>query len=154
MEVDQVFRHVWILFIASNVVIAVNWWVREHPPADADSEIRRSLLALIKGFLFWANLPWLAIGLLIFTGKLQSTWDLFKLRSGDPYVVTWYALVVFLWVLGTRWLFSGGAEILVKHAGLLNFKDVTPAQIKSIWLICIAGGCAAVLMLCFGLVPA
>ena len=144
---EPIFQHAWVLFIASTCVNAAVWWFRGRHARDARPELRDSYVALIKGFLFWANLPWFVLGLFVLTGALRSTFEIMDLRSGNRYVQSWVALVVLLWLLCTRWLFSGGAQLLVDHPGLLNLNNPTPHKIKLLWLACLAGGVAGFLML-------
>ncbi|HSG81283.1 MAG TPA: hypothetical protein VLC48_03460, partial [Gemmatimonadota bacterium] len=66
----------------------------------------------------------------------------------NPHVAAWFGVVVVLWVLGTNWLvIRDGAEQLVRHPGLLNYRNVSARSIKVWWLLGLGGGVLALVML-------
>ena len=84
-------------------------------------------------------------------GGVPGIFDYFKPADGNPYVMTFYGSVFFVWILGTWWLFfRNGAEMLVDHPGLFNRDFQSTVTIKVVWLLMITGGIAAVSFLFSG----
>jgi hypothetical protein len=141
MRGEVVFQHAWLLFVLFTCGLAGVWWFRGRKYRQAQPELTEGYRDLVKGLLLWGNVPWILMGILILTGKVGSVFDFHDLRTGNPYIWLWNGvLYVLVWGFGTNWVFHGGAEALVEHPGLLDFKRTTPRVIKVWWLVCLAGG--------------
>ena len=86
------------------------------------------------------------LGIGCVTVGLPSVFHIFRPRDGNPYVLAFFASAFLIWARGTYWLlFQNGAEMVVKHPGLLNVSLESPTTVKILWLICLAGGLCAVI---------
>ena len=143
-----IFKHFWVAFILVTVANAAMWWYRGRPYRERDPSLTEGYRSLVRGFLFWGNVPWLVMGLGILVGDVPTIFHYFNPRSLDPFVLGWFGSIFFLWVLGTHWIFlRGGAERLVDHPGLIRPQSRSPAAIKNLWLLCLAGGIFGVVMM-------
>jgi len=115
--------------------------------------LRQGYLKLIRGWLLFANLPWVVMGFGILFGGVPSTFHYFNPRNG-PMVVAWYATIVALWIASVYWIFfREGAQTLIEYSGLLSLPSRNPNTIKLIFLLCLAGGVLGLLAMLFGDIP-
>jgi hypothetical protein len=150
----EVFRYGWILFIAGTCANAAVWWFRAQKEIARAPELEQGYRRLIRGFLLYANVPWLVMGAGIVFGGVPTIFHFFDPRNG-PWVVAWFASVVLLWILAFVWLFlKGGAEKMIQYPGLLRGTDTSPRSIKTFFLLCVAGGIVALVMMVTGNFPA
>ena len=135
----------WLIFIVVCFINAVIFQLRAKEQTRRKPELAEGYRKIIRGFLIWANIPWLIMGFGVMVGGVPGILDYFKPADGNPYVMTFYGFVCFVWILGTWWLFfKNGAEMLVDHPGLFNRDFQSTVTIKVVWLLMIAGGIAAV----------
>jgi hypothetical protein len=151
----------WLIAIT---VTVINWAMfrkRAQKYITDNPTLREGYQALFRGYLIWMNVPWVVMGLGSMVGGAPSVWHYFRPQDGNPYVLTWFATLFLLWILGTYWLFfRGGAETLAQHPGAIEFhygfkrKDVTsPKLIKVFWLLGLAGGIVGVVLMWTSNVP-
>lgn len=138
----------WVAFIAVTFANgAAIWWraqreIRKHP------ELEEGYRTIIKGFLFWGNIPWIVMGIGHLVGGVPTIFQFFRPRDGNPFVLAFFASVLLIWLLGTHWLFfRGGAEMLVEHPGIFRYKITSPLYVKVYWLLCLAGGIVGVVFM-------
>jgi hypothetical protein len=109
---------------------------------------------LIRGYLFWVNLPWIVMGVGLELGGLPSIFSYFRPRDGNPFVLAFFVIVFALWILGFWWLFfARGAEFLVEHPGVLHGFSYSPMFIRLSYCVAVVGGIAAVLFMWFSNIP-
>ncbi len=138
----------WAMGIATTCANAIIYARRAQKEIRKNPELEEGYRTLIKGFLIWGNIPWIVMGIGCLVGGVPSLFHFFRPRDGNPFVLSFFASVFLIWVLGTHWLFfQGGAEKLAKHPGLITYHTfgksgniTNPAVIKLFWLLCIAGG--------------
>jgi len=145
----SLFQYPWLLFIVVTCANAAIWWKRSDAARRTDPELDAALRRLIRGFLFWINLPFLVMGYSMQTGR--ATLESYLEADGgldNPHVAAWFAIVVILWILGTHWLFlQSGAEKLARLFALVGPRNASSARsIKLWWLVGLAGGVASLLM--------
>jgi hypothetical protein len=129
------------------------WWWRAQVNIRGNPELRQGYLKLIRGWLLFANLPWVVMGFGILFGGVPSTFHYFNPRNG-PMVVAWYATIVALWIASVYWIFfREGAQTLIEYSGLLSLPSRNPNTIKLIFLLCLAGGVLGLLAMLFGDIP-
>ena len=146
-----VFKHFWIAFIFVTLANGAIWWYRGREHRERDPTLVEGYRSLIRGFVTWGNLPWLIMGAGILFGGVPSIFHYFDPTSPNPFIAGWFGSLFLLWAAGTYWLFArGGAEQLVRHPGLIQSDITSPSTIKALWLLCIAGGVAAVAAMYFG----
>ena len=109
---------------------------------------------LVKGILFYGNIPWIIMGFGIISGLTTTIFDYFDPKSMNAIVLVFHLSIIVLWGLSTRWIyFKQGAEFLEKHPGLIQMKgfgnrsDVTVKQIKLFYPLMLAGGIFAMVMM-------
>ena len=139
-------RHFWLLAIVVTCANGWIWWRGAQPRIAAQPELRPGYRRLIRGWLIYGNIPWIVMGIGVLSGNVAGAFGYFSPQKG-PFVLTWYASVVLIWILCGAWLFfMRGAEQLVAHPGLLNFPTADPIFIKAFFLITAAGGAVALTM--------
>lgn len=146
--IEEAGKYFWILCVVVTYLNAGLFWLKSRKYIDEKPELESGYRTLIKGFAVWGNIPWLVMGLGITTGGVPSTWDYFRPKDGNPWVISWFASVFGIWALGTYWLIvRSGAEMLAEHPGMFNVDLKSPRTIKLIWLACLAGGVLGAIMM-------
>lgn len=149
-NVDVLFKHFWIAFIVVTCVNAAIWRARSRPYIASKPELADGYGTLIRGWLFYGNLPWLVMGAGILSGQVPSVFGYFNPKNG-PFVLAWYGTVVALWIACGYWLFvRRGAETLAMYPGLLQPPFDRPLMIKIAFLLAVAGGVFALSMMLLG----
>jgi hypothetical protein len=150
--ISKYFWFVAIIVTGINLIIfrkRAQKYIKDNP------QLEEGYATLFRGYLFWMNLPWVIMGIGCTIGGVPSVWHYFRPRDGNPYVLVWFGSLFLIWILGTFWLFfRGGAEKLVRHPGMIEFrygfkrKNITnPVLIKSLWVLALAGGIVAVVLM-------
>jgi ABC-type branched-subunit amino acid transport system permease subunit len=125
------------------VVTFGNAWIfqlRTRPHIQANPELEEGYRAIIKGFVVWNTVPWVVMGIGCVFGGIPSVFSYFRPRDGNPYVLAFFASVLFVLLVTTNWLlFRGGAEMLIKHPGIFNVSFRNKRWIILYWLFCLAG---------------
>lgn len=131
----------WAICILVTFANALTFWSRARKHIQANPELEGGYRSLIKGFLFWGNVPWVIMGIGCVVGGVPSVFSYFRPRDGNPYVLAFFASIFLIWLLGTNWIvFRGGAEMLVKYPGFLSFDIKSPRIVVVFWLACLTGG--------------
>ncbi len=144
-------KYFWLIAILVTSINCMMFRIRAKKHIAAKPELKDGYATLLRGYLFWMNLPWVVMGIGCTVGRVPSVWYYFRPRDGNPYVLAWFASIVLLWVLGTFWLFfRGGAETLVRYPGVLQAGGglksrniASPVLFKVIWLLALTGGVIA-----------
>ena len=119
-------QHFWIVAIVVTCANAAYYKHRSKYYIEANPDLAEGYSKLIKGYLFWFNIPWVVMVIGCTIGGIPSVFQYFNPQDGDPYVLAWFGSVFLIWMLGTYWLlFMNGAEALAKHPGLVQIR--TPA---------------------------
>ncbi len=88
------------------------------------------------------------MGLGLELGGVPGFFSYFRPRDGNPYVLTFIASVVMLWILGFYWIFTRrGAEFLIDHPGLFRGDPKSPAMIRLVYCLGVAGGVIALILM-------
>jgi len=134
----------WLIAIVMTFANAYILWSRSRAEVFLNPELKPGYDQLLKGYLIFLNLPWLVMGLGILVGGTETVFDYFDPGSGNPYVLAFHATLIILWALCIFWLyFSGGAEFLVRHRGVMNVDIRSPLIIKLLFGLMLLGGVAA-----------
>lgn len=132
---DVVSRYFWIAFIVASVVNGRSWWSRIERRIQQHPELLPGYRRLFRGFLFWTNVPWLAMGAGILSGRVGTFFDYLQPAAGNPFVLAWWGLMAGLLLLGTAWIFfGGGAETLERHPGMYMVPEWPAAKLRLYWL--------------------
>jgi uncharacterized membrane protein len=59
---ESVLRHFWIAFVVTTVVQGRAWWISAQERVRANPELGPGYRSLYRGYLFWMDVPWLAMG--------------------------------------------------------------------------------------------
>ena len=138
----------WIMFIVVTFANAFIMKRRAKKYIEKDPSLKAGYDTIFKGFLIWGNLPWLVMGTGILAGSVPTIFHYFKPQDGNPYVISFFISIFIVWLLGTYWLFvKDGAEMLVRHPGLLRSDFSSPTMIKLFWALGLVGGIAGVVMM-------
>ncbi len=140
----------WLVIIAATCLIAGIFRFKSQRHIRDNPELADGYAKIFRGIVIWGNIPWIVMGLGIIVGGVPSVRNYFRPRDGNPFVLAHFVSVFLIWTLGTYWLFfRGGAEMLVKHPGLFNVDIKSPLMLKLLWILCLACGIGAVIMLFF-----
>jgi hypothetical protein len=144
-----VMKYFWLVAIVFTFINALLIKARANRFIENDPSLEDEYNALIRGFVLYTNLPWIVMGIGMIFGKFNSVFDiLMGIRSGNPYVLLFYAMLIILWVLLFFWVFfRGGAETLATHPGFWNIPNLSPVKIKTKVVLMLAGGIFGVFML-------
>jgi len=138
----------WAVCIIVTLLNASTFRSRASRQIQAHPELEEGYRTLLKGFVVWANLPWVVMGVGCVLGGVPSVLSFFRPRDGNPFVRAFFVTVFLEWGLGTYWLiYRGGAQMLVNHPGLLNLDLKTPRMVVLFWFLSLAGGILAVIMM-------
>ena len=147
-------HYAWLMFVGVTVVNAIILKMRSRAYIKKRPELAVGYQKLIKGVLFWGNLPWIVMGIGIVFGGVQSVFSYFSPREANPFVLAWFGTLIVLWLLGFYWLFARrGAEFLVEHPGLLNGEPKNPNMIRVFYCLSVAGGIAGLCFMFFANIP-
>jgi hypothetical protein len=147
-------HHGWLVFVAVTCLNALILKLHSRRYIRQQPELADGYGRLIRGVLFWGNLPWLVMGAGIELGGLPGMFSYFHPRDGHPFVLAWFGVVITIWILGFWWLFArGGAEFLVEHPGLLRGPPCSPTAIRIYYCLCIIGGICGVVFLFVADIP-
>ena len=143
------FKHAWLLFIAITCLNAIILKTRSKKYIERNSSLEEGYNKLFWGYLFYMNLPWVALGIGMVFGKFNSVFDiLFGIRGGNPFALLFLGTVIVLWVLTVRWIyFRGGAEFLVEHPGVFTTDPKSPNVVKMTVALMLAGGVFGLIMM-------
>ena len=138
----------WALCILVMFINGAIFKFRAQKHIKLNPDLEKGYAKIIKGFVMWGNIPWVVMGIGCTVGGVPSVWHYFNPKEGNPYVFAFFASVFLIWFLGSYWiLFKGGALELVNHPGMFNYDIKNPTIIKLIWIACLIGGIAGVLMM-------
>jgi hypothetical protein len=144
-----IFKHFWLLFIVGTFANGAIWWSRGRKQMVENPSLEPGYRRLIRGWLIYANVPWVIMGAGILFGGVPSVVHYFNPRNG-VFVIAFYVSVVAEWILCFYWLFfRAGAEDLIAHPGLLNLPTQRPIIVKAVFLLSVAGGIAAMAIMIF-----
>ncbi|MCO4782733.1 MAG: hypothetical protein KC646_10455 [Candidatus Cloacimonetes bacterium] len=114
-------------------------------------ELKEGFEKLLRGFLFWANLPWIVLGFGRIIGGLTLEQAFFSLDLNNPYAVLFVLTVMTIWVRAAIWLhFQKGADTLIKYSGVWHSKNVKKSTIFAQYYISVLGGVFALYLVIIG----
>ena len=148
VDISSLTKHIWLIFI---IAMGINAAIFRHSSKQhikENPELAAGYSTIIRGFLFWGNIPWIVMGIGCTFGNIQSIFSFFKPSDGNPYVQAFFGSVFLIWILGTYWVFfRDGAEMLASHPGILRINVSNPLFIKIYWLVSVIGGIIAVFLI-------
>jgi hypothetical protein len=140
-------RWFWAIAIAMTFVnvLMIRFRAKRHIRENPD--LATGYSTIIRGLAIWGNIPWIVMGIGCLFGDVPSVWHFLRPSDGNPFVLAFFVSVFVIWILGSIWLFfRNGAELLVRHPGVLNMDFKDPLMLKLMWCVCLAGGIAGVIM--------
>ncbi len=136
---DLLLRHFWITFVVVTFVNGRVWWREAQSQIERDPSLEPGYRRLYRGYLFWMNVPWVAMGLGILSGRVGYVHEFLRPADRNPAVLTWWSLMAGLFALGTCWMFvGGGAELLERHPGMPMVPRWSAAKLRVFWVGVIA----------------
>jgi len=116
-------RYAWLVMLAGVLVNVPILWRRARPHIAAHPELAAGYRGLIRGFAFWMSLPWLAMGVGCTIGGVPTFVEFIRPAAGRPFVWAFWAVVYAEFLLLGWWaVWRGGAEALVRHPGMIDFR--------------------------------
>jgi hypothetical protein len=130
MGFEVVLTHFWLAFVAVTTINGRYWWAGVQARIQARPELEPGYRRLYRGYLFWANVPWILMGVGILSGQVRWMFDFLEPRSGNPYVLAWWSANGAVLAAGTVWvLWGGGAEMLARHPGFAMVPEWSASKI-------------------------
>lgn len=131
------FKHWWMLFGIATCAGAAAIWVSLKGQVRADGGRTAKLKRFTLGFLFWGNLPWIVMGYGLTFGGVPGFWQYFRPHDGDPYVLSWFATGLMMWILGFYWLFFRDGTDFLSSVFWDSISDTkTTNSIKVLYILC------------------
>ena len=116
-------RYAWAVILAGMLLNIPFLWRRARPYIAAHPELVAGYRRLIRGFAFWICLPWLVMGVGCTIGGVPMFVQFFRPAVGGPFVwAFWVVMYAEFLLLGYWAVWGGGAEALVRHPGLIDFR--------------------------------
>lgn len=144
-------HHFWLFALVVTAVNAVIYRQRFQALAAEHPDRAEGYQRFLIGFVAVSAGLWLVMGFGIVFGGVQGVFGYFNPATGNPFVLAWHATLIAVWIAGIVWLFFlGGAQFFIDHPGLANFTPTKPIQVQLFYLLCLAGGVAAEVMMWSG----
>src|SRR6266480_2745694 len=105
LSLQLFFRHAWLMFVAVTCINVLYLSLHSRQRIRERPELTAGYRRLIRGYLFWGNLPWIVMGVGLELGGLPSIFSYFRPRDGNPFVLAFFGVVIAEWVLSLWWLF-------------------------------------------------
>src|SRR4030095_5766640 len=135
MGFEVVLTHFWLAVVAVTTINGRCWWAGVQARIQARPELEPGYRRLYRGYLFWANVPWILMGVGILSGQVRWMFDFLEPRSGNPYVLAWWSANGAVLAAGTVWvLWGGGAEMLARHPGFAMVPEWSASKIRWLWV--------------------
>lgn len=144
--VSFLFNHFWIVIIIVTLINGLDWKSKSKKYIIENPERKESYNKLIKGWLIYANIPWVIMGFGMLTGITNDMRDFFNPSQMNLIVLVFFFSIIFLWLLGSYWIYlKGGAEMLVEHPGFIpktkkENKKLEIIKVKLLWAMAIVSG--------------
>lgn len=143
-------RYFWLSAIAVTCMNAAVWWKRAQEQIAQQPELEEGYRRLIRGWLIFANIPWIVMGIGVLFGGVPGVFHYFNARNG-PFVIAWYVSIVAIWLLAAWWLFARrGAEEIARYPALFQGTSANSVTIKVTFVLSILGGIAVLAAFIFG----
>jgi hypothetical protein len=115
------FTHFWIMFIVITTANGIVWKSRSKKYIAQNPSLKEGYDSLIKGWFIFGNIPWLIMGIGMFSGMTKDMFEFLNPSAMIPIVTIFFVVLISEWILLVFWIFfKEGAEKLVKHPGLNN----------------------------------
>lgn len=149
---EAITRHFWIVLVLATVANGRSWWNGVQSRIQSNPDLEPGYRRLYLGYLFWMNVPWLAMGLGIVSGHVSTLFDFLRPSEGNAFVAAWWGLMAALLGLASYWmLFGGGAEMLERYPGVFMVPRWSASKLRILWLGVVAWNLATGAMLFFRL---
>ncbi|TGL88638.1 hypothetical protein EHQ68_08335 [Leptospira congkakensis] len=118
------FNHIWIVFIIVTVFNALVLKFRSQKYIKAKPELEPGYDKLVKGIIFYGNIPWVIVGIGNLSQYTTGLFDYLYLNTFNPFIIIFYISILVIWLLAFYWIyFKQGAEFLIEHPGLIRVRD-------------------------------
>ena len=138
----------WLFMIFATWHNAALWRRRGERHIRERPELASRYATLTKGLITWGNVPWVVMGIGCTVGGVPAVFSYFRPQDGNPCVLAFWVSLVLLWILGFYWMFfRGGAQALADCPGLLSEGIRSALMIKFLYVLGVASGVAAIIMM-------
>jgi hypothetical protein len=131
-------RHAWLVPVVTILLSVSLQWRKVQPQIATRPELKDGYRRLVRRVAVWLTLPWLVMGLGCIAGAVPGVVHYLFPVWGGPFVWLFWAVVYGELLLLAYWgVFGRGAELLVRHPGVVNIHAASVPRMK--WLL----GCLA-----------
>ncbi len=152
---EPIFKYAWIAFL---IVPFINYFYFKDKFNDyiiEKPERERGYNLIRKSILIYGLIPWIIVAIGCLSGQTESVFDYFQPAKLNPFVLLFHFSVIIIWIMLIRFIFfKDGAQFLEDHPGIIHFKAggyrndrLSKKNIKLFFLLSIAGGIAAMVMM-------
>ncbi len=141
------FTDTWIFFILFTIINGIILKIRSKKYISEKPELKDGYDKYFWNWIFYANIPWVIMGVGNLSGMTSNTFEYFNPRSLNPIVLILHASIIVEWILSIIWIyFFNGGEFIEKHPGLFeNFflskrKNVNAKDVKVYLPLMLLGG--------------
>lgn len=117
-------------------------------------ELEEGYDKFFKGWMFYANIPWVIMMIGNLSGITHNTFEYFNPKAMNPMVLLFHFSIIVLCILSVRWIyFKDGAEFIERHPGIFQKSsfsgntNVTAKQVKLFFPLMLLGGIAGMIMM-------
>jgi hypothetical protein len=149
MIVFKIFtQYFWAIAIIVTCLNVLFFKGRSRSVIAEDPKALQEFKKLMRGYLFWMNLPWIVMGIGCTIGGVPTVFHYLRPRDGNPFVIAWWVIVFIEYILSIYWIFlCKGAEKFAKftmhNCSFCNRNISSPTMIKLMFLLCLSGGLIA-----------
>lgn len=137
-------QYFWLLAIIVTCLNAFYLHARSRQEIANNPALKEGYTKIVRGYLFYFNLPWLGMGIGMTIGHVPTVFHFFQPREGNPFVIAFHLTSIAIGTLGMVWVYlKGGAEFILKHQGIFSRGFASPLSLKLFLALSSAGGVVA-----------
>jgi hypothetical protein len=91
MLIHKIFiQYFWAIAILVTCLNVLFFKGRSKSVIAEDPEALQEFKKLMRGYLFWMNLPWIVMGIGCTIGGVPTVFHYLRPRDGNPFVIAWW----------------------------------------------------------------
>lgn len=131
-------RYFWVFLIAVTLFNGLTLYFQGWQDM-ATLELKLSYAKLTLYVLFWANVPWIVMGV----GCLQKNLtfrDYLEPKTLHPALIAFFASLVCVFAVGSVWILAAGGAAQLLHYPGIDAQSWTVEQVKQVWSLGVISG--------------